>query len=140
MGALAAIRCYNAPMLEVRKAMARYDAERGLWVVVECPFCGRRDRHQHGAGDDPPAFLGHRVAHCGALDVGGYELVDAGEPYVPLKSTVSDDVLRRQIKKAAKMSGFGYRAWRAEYGNRTEPLTDEEIAARGDDVAVAAGW
>lgn len=36
------------------------------WVVVRCPYCGKR--HTHGAGrrgvDDPRALLGSRVAHC----------------------------------------------------------------------------
>jgi len=127
-------------MEDVRKAEARYDAERGLWVVVECPFCGRRDRHQHGAGDDPQAMLGHRLAHCGAYPGGTYELVDAGDPYVPLPKTVSDVLLVPQIRAAARESGFSYRAWRRDYGNRTTPLTAEEVAWRGDNLELAAGW
>ena len=36
-----------------------------LWVVDQCPYCGRR--HIHGGGPldgDPRAVIGARVAHC----------------------------------------------------------------------------
>ena len=44
------------------------------WIVVACPLCGERG-HVHGGGlivnpdggvaDDPRAYLGERVPHCG---------------------------------------------------------------------------
>lgn len=35
------------------------------WIVLACPYCGRK--HTHGGGtltDDPRQHLGPRVAHC----------------------------------------------------------------------------
>lgn len=50
-----------------------------LWVIPQCPWCGKR--HIHGAGrlqDNPHDFLGHRISHCiNRLDVvRSYELVE----------------------------------------------------------------
>jgi hypothetical protein len=49
------------------------------WLVIECPFCGRR--HVHGGGligDDPREFLSWRSPHCmyPPKDAGNYQLVD----------------------------------------------------------------
>lgn len=34
------------------------------WVVLRCPYCGRRHYHGAGGGANPRDYLGHRVAHC----------------------------------------------------------------------------
>jgi len=75
------------------KAEARLVATKDvwLWVVDECPFCGRR--HTHGGGDiagDPRQLLSHRTSHCTPYrlprtdrviepEVGDYLLVEAGQ-------------------------------------------------------------
>jgi len=50
-----------------------------LWVVRQCPLCGKK--HTHGGGclsEDPRIYLSHRVAHCaGDAPTGGYFLVEA---------------------------------------------------------------
>jgi len=123
----------------VPKAVARLDTQRRVWVVVECPYCGRRNRHQHGAGrdsDDPQAFLGNRVADCGGI-VGTYDLVDAGVPYeaspTPIWQTERGPVLARK-------SGLSARMWNREYRGRHKPLTEEERRARGDQLGLVSGW
>jgi len=131
-------------MAEVPKAVAELDAERRIWVVVECPRCGRRQRHQHGAGgpgDDPLSYLGARVAHCGGLP-GTYELIDAGTVFCPRPRPTPDRVQRERIRRAARASGLRYRIWRRDYGERTTPLTNAERQARGDtqQLARASGW
>jgi hypothetical protein len=121
----------------VPNAAARLDAERRVWVVVECPYCGRRNRHQHGAGapdDDPALFLGNRVADCGGV-LGTYNLIDGGEPYAP---TIEHD--RAAASAAAKDSGVPWRVWVREYRGRTTPLTETELRARGDELGLVSGW
>lgn len=116
----------------------RLDAERHVWVVAECPYCGRRNRHQHGAGGpqaDPQDLLGNRVADCGGV-FGTYDLVDVGTPYSP--NPIDHD--RAAASAAAKASGIPRRVWDREYRGRTEPLTEAERRARGDDLGLASGW
>jgi hypothetical protein len=55
-----------------------------LWIIVKCPYCGKK--HTHGGGPldgDPREYLGDRVPHCAdyrdgrARDpVDNYELVE----------------------------------------------------------------
>ncbi len=61
------------------------ELKNSLWVVPDCPICGKR--HVHGAGGgapDPREYLGHRVAHCLPRDkkiqADGYFLVEALPP------------------------------------------------------------
>lgn len=130
--------CYGSAVMGVPKAVARHDAERGLWVVVSCPYCGRRNRHQHGAGgpqDDPIEFLGNRVADCGGV-LATYDLVGAGEPYTSGRI----DYDRSATAAAAKASGIPRRVWDREYRGRVTPLTEAELRARGDYLGCASGW
>ena len=50
------------------------------WVIPKCPYCGKKHTHGGGArGDDPRAYLGGRVAHCGTGEWRDYWLIAAGE-------------------------------------------------------------
>ncbi len=41
------------------------------WVVIRCPFCGKKHYHGGGPGDgDPRNYLGERAAHCVKLPEG----------------------------------------------------------------------
>jgi len=47
-----------------------------IWVVSECPYCGKR--HEHGGGPvegDPRKFLGPRESHCELGATGGQYLL-----------------------------------------------------------------
>jgi hypothetical protein len=116
--------------MSVPNAAAQFDAQRRIWIVVECPYCGRRNRHQHGAGadgQDPIAYLGNRVADCGGV-CGTYNLVDAGEVPTPIHFD------RKATAAAAKASGLDRRSWDRDYRGRTTPLSEAELRARGDDI------
>ncbi|WP_415947739.1 hypothetical protein [Streptomyces sp. KLOTTS4A1] len=43
-----------------------------LLVVDRCPLCSHS--HRHGGGDGERPSYGHRAAHCGRRDFGGYWL------------------------------------------------------------------
>lgn len=53
-----------------------------LWVIDDCPYCGRRHTHGGGRGTGP-TLLGFRVPHCwgpGVDDLPQYELVERHRP------------------------------------------------------------
>jgi hypothetical protein len=51
------------------------------WVIPKCPHCGRKHTHGGGApGEDPRAYLGGRVAHCGTGEWREYTLVEQAAP------------------------------------------------------------
>lgn len=61
------------------------------WVIIRCPFCGKR--HTHGGGQvsgDPYELLGHRVPHCLTKHDHDYELV-------AVPSNLSRDELDRRF-------------------------------------------
>jgi hypothetical protein len=50
------------------------------WVVIRCPFCGKKHYHGGGrVGGDPRRLLGSRVSHCSGRcrTTGEYLLVEA---------------------------------------------------------------
>lgn len=132
-------------MFEVRKCPVELDRDRAQWVVVECPFCGVRGKHRHGAdvtGDEGSlrASLGNRVPHCEGDANGTYDLTWDGAEHEPLAPPKLTGVVRDQVRMAAKESGLPYRQWIAEYGLRTRALSEDEAVARGLRFGRVMGW
>ena len=62
---------------EAPAVLQRHERGGYLWVIPRCPFCRRKHTHGGGAtGEDPRAYLGGRVAHCGTGEWREYVLVE----------------------------------------------------------------
>lgn len=66
------------------QAILKKGKDNYLWVITECPICGRKNDHQHDGGPfsgDPLEYLGHRAARCISIPKKqlhrGYNLVEA---------------------------------------------------------------
>jgi len=132
-------------MFEVRKATVELDRRAAQWVVVECPFCGVRGKHRHGADvhvsdEDLAKSLGNRVPHCDGSVNGTYDLHWDGDDFEAQKVPKLTGVVREQVKLAAKASGMNYREWIRDYGLRTTPLSEDEAVARGLRFGHVMGW
>lgn len=73
-----------------------------FWVVLRCPYCGKR--HEHGAGEfgeEPRQYLGGRKAHCHPMEYGRgeYRLVEwTGEKRPPRIKPLKPEKPHRPIR------------------------------------------